>query len=87
MMAEERLETIYPPFSFTLDGARVTIYEVTRSQLINGDKWYHVLLDVSWRGKRSRRFTLDAKGWDDLQRRLLVEISKFKLMVLMGVET
>ncbi|RLE94901.1 MAG: hypothetical protein DRJ96_09075 [Thermoprotei archaeon] len=85
-MSAERLETIIPPFSFTLDGALVTIYEIPKSELISGDKWYHVYLDIEWRGKRSRRFTLDVKGWEDLLRKLLVEISKFKLMVLMGVE-
>jgi len=85
-MSAERLETIFPPFSFTLDGAKVTIYEITKSELISGDKWYHVHLDIAWRNKRSRRFTLDVKSWEDLLRKLLVEISKFKLMILMGVE-
>ncbi len=78
------LEGLLPPVRFTLDGCDVTIYEVLRSDLVNGERWYHVTLDLEYRGKRCRRFNLDAKSTPDFRKRLLVEIAKFKLMVLLG---
>jgi len=80
------LEPLIPPVSFRLDRAIVTIYEVTKSQLINGEKWYHVCLDIRIGKHRSPRFSLDVKDLKDLRRKLLVEISKFKLMIMLGVK-
>jgi len=74
-----------PPISFELDGCLVTIYEVTRVELINGEKWYLVHLDIEYRGRRTRRFTLTARNTDELKKKLLVEISKLKLAHLSGV--
>ena len=81
------LEAVVPPVAFTLDGAVVRILEAVRHELITGDKSYRVTLELAWRGKRSRRFFLNVKSWDDLVKKLLVEISKFKLAVMMGWTT
>ena len=69
-----------------LDGAIVTIYEVNKSRLITGETWYHVHLDIRIGRRRSRRFTLDVRNTRELKRKLLVEISKFKLMIMLGVK-
>lgn len=86
-MENVKLDTIVPPLRFRHDRALVTIYEVTRTRLLNGQSIYNVNLDITYRKKKSRRFTLYVKDWDDLLKKLLVEIPKFKLMVLMGYET
>jgi len=85
-MKPDRLDTIIPPLRFRHDNALVTIYEVTKTKLINGQSIYNVNLDITYKKKKSRRFTLFVKDWDDLLKKLLVEIPKFKLMVLMGYE-
>jgi len=83
-MKPNRLETVIPPVRFRHDKAIVTIYEVTKTRLINGQYIYNVNLDITYKKKKSQRFTLFVKNWDDLLKKLLVEIPKFKLMVLMG---
>ena len=85
-MKPDRLDTIIPPLRFRHDNALVTIYEVTKTKLINGQSIYNVNLDITYKKKKSQRFTLFVKDWDDLLKKLLVEIPKFKLMVLMGYE-
>ena len=79
-----KLDRIIPPVQFTVEGCKITIYEVLKSTLASGDSWYHVALDIEYRGKRSRRFSLDARSTQDFRKRLLVEISKFKWMVMLG---
>jgi len=85
-MKPDRLDTVIPPLRFRHDNALVTIYEVTKTKLINGQSIYNVNLDITYKKKKSQRFTLFVKDWDDLLKKLLVEIPKFKLMVLMGYE-
>jgi len=86
-MSVKKLDAIIPPVRFTLDDAIVTIYEVNKSKLINGEVWYHVNLDIQVDKYRSKRFTLDVRNVKELKRKLLVEISKFKLLVMLGVKT
>jgi len=86
MMREVDLESIVAPLSFAYDGAKVSILEVTKSKLVTGVTWYFVHMQVEYRGKKSRRFTLMARSWRELLKKLLVEIPKFKLAVLMGYE-
>jgi len=81
----KNIGSIIPPVSFKLDGAYVTIYEVTKSTLITGETWYHVNLDLRISQYKTKRFTLDVRNVDELKRKLLIEISKFKLMILLGV--
>lgn len=85
-MSVDRLETIFPPFSMIVDSTKVTVYEVTKSQAISGDKWFHVFLDLQYRKHRSKRFSIDCRNWQDFLIKLIVEISKFKLMVLEGIK-
>jgi len=75
----DRLETIVVPFKFILDNATITIYEVTKSELVSGDVWYHVLLSINVNGKESKPFSLDVRNFDELKKKLLIEISKYKL--------
>ncbi|RLC73745.1 MAG: hypothetical protein DRI26_00205 [Chloroflexi bacterium] len=78
------LTSIIAPFVFLLDDVVVTIYEVIPLTGVEGTKSYHVELDLTWRGVRSRRFFLDARNFDELKKKLLVEIAKFKLFILLG---
>jgi len=80
------METILVPFSFRIEDTLVTVWEVTKSTLVSGDTWYHVLVSLRIGNKTSRRFPLDVKNWRDLKRKLLVEISKFKLYIMLGGE-
>ncbi|RLF10794.1 MAG: hypothetical protein DRJ69_02670 [Thermoprotei archaeon] len=86
-MRRRDLGAIIPPIDIRLDKARVRIWEVTKTVLATGEVWYLVHLQVFYRRKASRRFTLPVRSWDELVKKLLVEIPKFKLMVLMGYET
>ena len=84
-MSIKSLDSLIPPIRFKFDDCMITIYEVLKSVLVSGKTWYHITLDISYRGKRSRKFSLDAYSLEDFKKRLLVEISKFKWMVLLGV--
>lgn len=86
-MSIRSVESIIAPVSFKLDKAVITIYEVNKSTLVSGDVWYHVHLDIKIGKYRSRRFTLDVRDVNELKKKLLVEISKFKMLILMGVKT
>jgi len=86
-MRKYKLGAVIPPLDFRLDKARVRIWEVTKTTLVTGETWYLVHLQVFYRRKASRRFTLPVRSWDELVKKLLVEIPKFKLGVLMGYET
>jgi len=83
-MFKMQLDKVIPPIQFIIDNCRITIYEILKSTLISGETFYHVVLDIEYKGKRSRRYTLDAKSTVDFRKRLLVEISKFKWMVMLG---
>jgi len=83
-MSIKSLDSIIPPVRFKLDGCTVTIYEVLKSVLVSGKVWYHICLDLEYKGKRTRRFSLDAYNNKDFKKRLLVEISKLKWAVILG---
>jgi len=85
-MPIKSLDSIVPPVRFRFDGCVITIYEVSKSELVSGDKWYHINLDIEWRGRKCKRFSMDAKDLQDFLKKLMVETSKFKWMVLCGVE-
>ena len=84
-MPLESLDNIIAPARFRLDGVVVTIYEALKSKIVSGKTWYHVTVDFTWRGNKSRRFSIDCRDVNDLIKKLLVEISKFKWFVLVGV--
>jgi len=83
-MSLKSLDAIIPPVRFRIDGCDVTIYEVLKSQIVSGKTWYHICLDLEYKGKRTRRFSLDAYSTEDFKKRLLIEISKLKWIVLLG---
>jgi len=69
-----------PPFSFRLDGATVTIYEVIKRKTITGRSWYYATVRISLGGFKSRVFGIDAKDEDEFKKKLIVEISKLKML-------
>ena len=85
-MAEEMPEVLLVPFTMQVDGVKVTVYEILKSKLVSGDEWYHVVLSIEVAGRRTNRFTIDAKSWHDFMRKLLAEISKIKLALMAGAE-
>lgn len=85
-MRDVELEAIIPPIRFRLDGADVVVHEVFPVRLIDGSTRYGVCVHVEYRGRRSGRFTLFVRRWDELVKKLLVEIPKFKLMAIVGGE-
>jgi hypothetical protein len=68
------------PFTISVDNCQVVIYEALKSQLISGDVWYHVVVQINYKGIKSRRYTLDVKNEKDLINKLKVEISKIKII-------
>jgi len=83
-MVEELLTRAITPVKFKLDGVNVMLIEVLGSELITGDRWYHVRVQLEWRGSKSTPFSLDVKDMNHLKKKLLVEISKFKLGLIIG---
>jgi len=80
------MEARIPPQTLWLDDAKVTIVEVMRSDLITGDTFYHVFLQVEMPPFPPRRFSLDVKSFDELRKKLLVEVSKLKIFRICGME-
>jgi hypothetical protein len=72
------------PFSVEVDGCPVTIYEVLKTELVSGDVWYHVVLEINYKGIKSRRYTLDVRNINNLLNKLKVEIDKIKLIDFLG---
>jgi len=68
------------PYTFRLDGVLVTIWEVLKSKLIDGTVLYHVTVSLGV----SKRFNLTVRSWGELRRKLLVEVSKYKLLRMLG---
>ena len=79
-----RLESIIPPMRIIIDNTPVNIYEVTKSTLINGETWYHVYLSIGIGKNESRRFSLSVRNFKELRKKLLIEVSKYKFMRLIG---
>lgn len=69
-----------PPFSIEVDGFQVDVLEVLKTQLISGDTWYHVVVQINYKGIKSRRYTLDVKNEKDLLNKLKIEITKVKFI-------
>jgi len=69
-----------PPFYVEVDGARALILEVSRTEVVPGDVWYHASVQIEYKGMRSKTFTLDARDEEDLLTKLKVEVTKLKFM-------
>ncbi|MEM2260003.1 MAG: hypothetical protein QXY65_02935 [Candidatus Methanomethylicaceae archaeon] len=68
------------PFSIEVDGTIVNIYEVLKTKLISGDEWYHVVVEINYKGIKSKRYTLDVRNINNLINKLKIEIDKIKLI-------
>ena len=81
MSASTPVKTVQvTPTELILDGCRVAILEAFRTRL--GDTtWYHVVCVVHCDGVTSRPFTLDVRSVKELRAKLLVEISKLRMLI------
>jgi len=68
------------PLEIDIDGVPVTVWEVLRTQLINGEVWYHFVVSINFKGIESRRVTIDARNMDELVEKLRTEITKLKVI-------
>jgi len=71
-----------PPFSIDVDGVEVTVFEVLKTQLVSGDVWYHVVVQLKYKNMVSRRYTLDVKDMKHLINKLKIEVTKLKFIEL-----
>ena len=78
------LEVMIPPVAVTVDDAKVEIFEVLKFTFPDGSTRYHVTCRINWRGIKSRIFFVDVKDTKDLKRKLEIELSKMKMLYLIG---
>lgn len=76
----ERESLLLPPFSIDVDGFKVDILEVLKSELISGETWYHVVVTIDYKGIKSKSYTIDVRDMNDLIKKLKVEITKIKMI-------
>jgi len=69
-----------PPFFLEVDGCKVQVLEVLKSQLVSGATWYHIAVIIDYKGIKSRRYTLNVRDTKDLLNKLKVEITKIKFI-------
>jgi len=68
------------PFFIEVDGCRVQIIEVLKSELSPDYIWYHVVVSINYNDIWSRRYSLDVKDMKDLVNKLKIEITKIKMI-------
>jgi len=78
----QRPRIVLPPFSVEVEGAIATILEVSKTEPVPGEAWYHASIQIEYKGMRSRTFTLDARDEKDLLDKLKIEVTKLKYMEL-----
>jgi len=76
----EKPRITLPPFYVEVEGARALILEVSRTEPVPGDVWYHVSTQIEYKGMRSKTFTLDVRSEEDLLTKLKMEVTKLKFM-------
>jgi len=69
---------ILPPFSFIVDGVQVDVLEVLSSRLVDGSTVYSAVLQVTYKGIKSRRFTIPVKSASELISKARAEVYKMK---------
>jgi len=74
-----------PPIFLDVDGAKVTILEITSRKWVDGSTHYIVSCQVEYGSYKSPIFQLDVKSNDELMAKLKVEVSKLKLMSYAGI--
>lgn len=84
MSGGERLENIIPPVRVTVDGAEVAILEVMRLEPAGKLIGYHVTVEAKVDGEKTPRFFVTATSWDDLIRKLRIEIAKWRVLKMSG---
>ena len=72
------------PIKTELDGAKVTIIEVSKYISLDNKPRYIVSVQVEYQGYQSPIFTLDVEDNDDLIQQLRTEIAKMKLAIYTG---
>jgi len=76
-----KTSTLYlPPFYIEVDGCKVQVLEVLKSQLTFGETWYHVVVSIEYNGIKSRRYSISVKDTKDLINKLKTEITKIKFI-------
>ena len=78
------LEVLVAPVTLRVDDARVEIFEVLKFDFPDGKPRYHVTCRIRWRDVTSRVFFLDVTDMKDLERKLKIELSKLKMLYLVG---
>lgn len=78
-MSQQRVRVVIPPVKILLDGAEVTIVEVTPYTTFDKKVRYFVACKVKLGGKESPIFHVDAETNYDLEQKLRAEIAKFAL--------
>lgn len=68
------------PFSVMVDDVPVRILEVLKTSLDPENPWYHVTVQITYKGIKSRIYTLDVKNMKDLIKKLKIEITKIKII-------
>jgi len=77
---------IVPPVALEISGCRAYILEVTEHEWVDGKTHYIVTCMVECKGKKSRVFDLDVTSNEELVAKLSVEIARFKLLMMHGLE-
>jgi len=77
-------DVIVPPYTFELEGAKVTILEVVRLTIGRDWRRYLVVLTIEYGGKRSRPFTLQVRNNAELLEKIKSEIAKMKILIWSG---
>jgi len=75
---------VLPPIIIDVEDAKVEILEVVKYTLPNGEDRYHVVCRLYWRDIKTRPFFLDAKDMDDLRKKIEIELSKIKILYIIG---
>jgi len=63
-----------------VDDVPVRILEVLKTSLDPKNPWYHVVVQIIYKGIKSRIYTLDVRNTKDLVKKLKVEITKIKML-------
>ena len=75
------LNITIPPFDIEIDGCKARIWEVIDVSTPR-DKIYYVSCSLECFGIRSKKFPIFCSNIDELKKKLEIEVSKFKFLIL-----